>query len=141
MPNCIPPGSTVNKKWLIESLSKIAENQNPVAKLQVMINALVDTEASKSVFYHICALFMLLELTNSQFAATNITTEQEVLKLFNIFMKPMQWSPWTLKSELYKVPERLSIPHIQFAVSVHRLTYCALPMLSGQPHRAFKCVS
>ena len=56
MSKSIPPGATVNKKWLIESLSKIAENQNPIAKLQVMLNALLDTKKANIVFLHFCAV-------------------------------------------------------------------------------------
>lgn len=109
MSKSIPPGATVNKKWLIESLSKIAENQNPVAKLQAMLNALIDTKKANTVLYHFCALFMLLELTNSQLAATT----EKVFTLFNLSFKQMQWNPWTLKSEPYDLPERLSTTHIQ----------------------------
>ena len=139
MSKSIPPGATVNKEWLVESLSKIAENQNPVAKLQVMLNALLDTKKANTVFHHYCALFILRKLNYLQLAATDATTEK-VLKLFNLSFnfEQMQWNPWTLQSEPYKVPERLSTTHIQFAVFVHRLTYCPPPMLSGQPQRAVK---
>ena len=141
MSQSIPPSATVNKKWVFQSLSKIAENRNPVAKLQVMLNALLDTKKPNTVFHHFCALFMLRELTKLQLAATDATTEN-VLELFNLSssIELIEWNPWTLQSELYEVPERLSTTHIQFAVSVHRLTCCPLPMLSGQPQRAGKCV-
>ena len=141
MSKSIPPGATVNKKWLIESLSKIAENQNPVAKLEVMLNALLDNKKTSTVFHHFGALFMLRELTNSQLAATDATIEN-LLELFNLSSNigQIEWNPWTLQSEPYEVPERLSTTHIQFAVSVHRLTYYPLPMLSGQPERAVNCV-
>lgn len=58
MSESIPPGATVNKEWLIESLSKIAESQNPVTKLQVMLNTLLDTKITSTLFHHFCALFM-----------------------------------------------------------------------------------
>ena len=138
MSKSIPPGATVNKKWLIESLSKIAENQNPVAKLQVMLNALLDTKKANIVFHHYCALFILRKLNYLQLSATDATTEK-VLKLFNLSFNFKQ-SEWTLKSEPYKVPKSLSTTHIQFAVFVHRLTYCPPPMLRGQPQGAVKCV-
>lgn len=60
----------------------MAENQNPVAKLQVMLNALLDAKTN-TVFHHFCALSMLRELNNSQLLATDATTEK-VLKLFNL---------------------------------------------------------
>ena len=141
MSKSIPPGATVNKKWLVESLSKIAENQNPVAKLQVMLMHFLIPRKQILLFHHYCALFILRKLNYLQLAATDATTEN-ALKLFNLSFnfKQMQWNPWTLQSEPYEVPERLSTTHIQFAVFVHRLMYCPPPMLSGQPQRAVKCV-
>lgn len=139
MSKSIPPNATVSKKWLFESLSKIAKNQDPVAKLQVMLNALLDTKKANTVFHHFCALLILRELTSSQLAGTDATTEK-VMELFHLSpdYTPMKWNPWKLQCEPYEVPERLSTTQIQFTVSVHRLTYCPLPMLRGQPQRVVK---
>lgn len=128
---------------LFERLSKIANTQDPVARLQVMLNTILDTGKANTVFHHFCALFMLRELTSSQLAAidaTNATTESH--ETFNISFdySPMKWNPWTLQSEPYEVPQRLSITHIQVAASVHRLTYCPLLMPRGQPQRVVKSV-
>ena len=113
MSKSIPADATVNKKWIFENLSKIAKNQDPVAKLQVMLNALLDTKKANIVFHQFCTLFMLQELTNSQLTATDATTAK-VMELFQLspnYIK-MKWNKWTLQSEPYEVPERPSTTHI-----------------------------
>lgn len=84
---------------------------------------------------------MLRELTSSQLAATDATT-QRLAALFNICfdLSHMALKPWKLQCEQYEVPQRLSNSHTQFTVSVHRLTYCPLSMLRGQPQRLDKSV-
>lgn len=115
----IPSGPTVNKQWVLETLSKIAESQDPGAKLQILLNALLDTKKAKSVC--ISSLFFFAPLFHSMFretdpqlcqlAATDAnTTEVVVMKLFNLSFDhiPMEWNPWTLQIEQYEVPKRLS---------------------------------
>lgn len=106
-----------------------------------MLDAILNFKKGKTVFRHFCALFMLRELTSSQLAATDATTES-LAALFNIFfdLSRMGLKPWKLQCEQYEMPQRLSASHIQFAVSVHKLTYCPLLMLRGQPQRFDKSV-
>ena len=139
MSKSISAKATVPTRWVVESLSQIARHQDPLAKLQVMLDAILNFKKGKTVFHQFCALFMLQELTGSQLAATDVTTES-LAALFNICfdLSRMGLKPWKLQSEQYEMPQRLSTSHIQFAVSVHRLTYCPLPMLRGQPHRLDK---
>ena len=67
---------------------------------------------------------MLRELTSSQLAATDVTTER-LAALFNICfdLSRMDLKPWKLQCEQYEMPQRLSKSHAQLAMSVHRLTY------------------
>lgn len=132
MSKSISAKATVPTRWVVESLSQIARHQDPLAKLQVMLGAILNFKKGKTVFHHFSAFFMLRELTSSQLAATDATTES-LAALFNICfdLSRMGLKPWKLQSEQYEMPQRLSISHIQFAVSVRRLTYCPLPMLRG----------
>lgn len=141
MSDSIPSSATVSQSWIFERLSKIAKTQDPVARLLVMLNAFLDTRKANNVFHHICALFMLRELTNSQLAAIDVPTEK-VMILFSLSFDytPTKRNPWTLQSEPYEVEQRLRTTHIQSAASIHRLTYCLLLILRGKPQQVVKNV-
>ena len=106
-----------------------------------MLDAILNFKKGKTVFHHYGALSMWRELTGLQLAATNATMEN-LEALFNICfdLSRMVLKPWELQSEQYEMPQRLSTGRMQFAVSVHMLTYCLLPMLRGQPQRLDKSV-
>ncbi len=141
MSKSISAKATVPTRWVVESLSQIARHQDPLAKLQVMLDTILNFKKGKTVFHHFGTFFMLRELTGSQLAATDATTGN-LEALFNIRfdLSRMGLKPWKLQNEQYEMPQRLSNSHIQFAVSVHRLTYCLLPMFRGQPQRLDKSV-
>ena len=141
MSKSISGKTTIPTKWVVESLSRIAQDRDPLAKLQVMLDTILNFKKGKTVFHHFYTLFILRELTGSQLTATDATIE-DLVAHFNICwdLNRMVLKPWKLQSEQYEMPQRLSISHIQSAVSVHRLTYCLLPMLRGQPQRLDKSV-
>ncbi len=141
MSKSISAKATVPTRWVVETLSQIARHQDPLSKLQVMLDAILNFRKGKTVLHHFCASFMLRELTSSQLAATDATTGR-LAALFNICfdLSRMGLKPWKLQCEQYEMPQRLSKSHTQLAMSVHRLTYCPLFILRGQPKRLDKSV-
>ena len=55
----ISPNAMVSAKWVVESLSKIAQHQNPLAKLQIMLDTIINSKRGQTVFYHLYILFVL----------------------------------------------------------------------------------
>ena len=106
-----------------------------------MLDAPLNFKKGKTVFHHLCALYLLRKLTSLQLAATDATMKI-LAALFDICidLSKMGSKAWKLQCEQYEMPQRLSTSHIQFAVSVCRLTYCPLLMLSGQLQRLDKSV-
>lgn len=141
MSNSISVKATIPTRWVVESLSQIARHQDPLARLQVMLDAVHSFKKGKTVFHHFCALFILRELTGSHLAATDATIENlEVLFSICFDLSRMVLKPWKLQSEQYEMPQRLSTSYTQSAVSVHRVTSCLLPILRGQSQRLDKSV-
>lgn len=141
MSESISAKDTVPKKWVVESLSQIARQQDPLAKLQAMLDALLNFKKAKTVFHPFCARFMLQKLTSSQVTATDATKDNlEAFFNLRIDYRRLGLKPWKLQSERYEMPQRLSNNHIQYAVSVHKLTYRPLPMSRGQSQRLDKGV-
>ena len=141
MSKSISAKATVPTKWVVECLSQIARHQDPLAKSLAMLDAILNFKKGKIVFHLFCALIILRELTGLQLAATDATINNlEALFYICVDLGGMASKPWKLQSEQYEMPQRLSISHVQSAVSVHRLTYCLLSILRGQPQRLDKSV-
>ncbi len=64
MSKSISAKATVPTRWVVESLSQIARHQDPLSKLQVMLDAILNFRKGKTVLHHFCASFMLRELTS-----------------------------------------------------------------------------
>ncbi|KAL2058686.1 hypothetical protein ABVK25_001416 [Lepraria finkii] len=82
MSKSISAKATVPTRWVVESLSQIARHQDPLAKLQVMLDATLNFKKGKTL------------------AATDATTES-LAALFNIYfdLSRMGLKPWRLQSE------------------------------------------
>jgi len=77
--------ATVPTRWVVESLSQIAQHQDPLAELQVMLDVVLNYKKGKTVRHYFYVLFTVCwqELTSLQLAASDITLER-LAALFNL---------------------------------------------------------